>query len=176
VERVLGALRLDAATFDEIEHDPSALGQAAGVVALGALAAAIGSLGQGGAGAFGAIVGAFLGWALSTAFIWVVGVYFMEHTSDYKELLRTLGFASAPNLLYVLRGLPVLGGLIGLVAWVWSVAAFVVAVRQALDVTTGRAVVVCLLAALVNAACMVGLFLAFGGGAWMAGQAGAVGF
>ena len=48
LERILGALRLDADTYEEIEHDESALGQAVGVVALAAIAAAIGSAGSGG--------------------------------------------------------------------------------------------------------------------------------
>ena len=48
VERVIGALRLDAATYEEVEHDPSSLGQAAGVVAVAALAAAIGTASRGG--------------------------------------------------------------------------------------------------------------------------------
>jgi hypothetical protein len=179
LERVIGALRLDAATFEEIEHDPGALGQAAGVVVLAGVAAAIGaaSQGGGGGGAVGAVFGSLLGWLLGTGFIWVVGVYLLEHTSDYRELLRTLGFASAPQLLLVLRGIPALGALIGLAAFLWGIAAFVVAVRQALDVTTGRAVVVCILAALVNFACMLGLALLFGGGMMMmGGHAGAVGF
>jgi hypothetical protein len=92
-----------------------------------------------------------------------VGVYFMEHTSNYRELLRTLGFASAPQLLLVLRGIPLLGGLIALAAVLWGLAAWVVAVRQALDVSTGRAVLVCVLAVVVNVACMVGLVLLLGG-------------
>jgi hypothetical protein len=87
----------------------------------------------------------------------------MKHTSDYKELLRTLGFASAPQLLLVAARIPGLGGIVALVAWLWGLAAFVVAVRQALDVTTGRAVVVCILAVLVNIACIAGLVLLFGG-------------
>ena len=175
-ERVIGALRLDAATYEEIEHDPGALGQSAGVVALAGLAAAIGAAGQGGAGAVGAMLGSLLGWLISAGFIWVVGVFFMKHTSDYKELLRTLGFASAPQLLFVLRAVPVLGGVIALAAWLWSLAAFVIAVRQALDVDTGQAVWVCVLALLVNAACIVGLVLLFGG--MMSGMhgPGAVGF
>jgi hypothetical protein len=168
LERVIGALRLDAATYDEIEHDESSLGQAAGVVALAAVAAAIGTAGRGGGGAVGAVFGSLLGWLISTAFIWVVGVYWMKHTSGYKELLRTLGFASAPNVLAVIGGIPVLGGIATLVAGLWSLAAFVVAARQALDVTTGRAVLVCVLAVLVNAACIFGLVLLvsglFGGG------------
>ena len=36
-ERVVGAMRLDANTFEEIERDPTAMGQAAGVIALSAV-------------------------------------------------------------------------------------------------------------------------------------------
>lgn len=171
LERVIGALRLDAATYDEIEHDETSLGQAAGVVVIAAVAAAIGAAGRGGGGAVGAVFGSLIGWLVSTAFVWVIGVYWMKHSSNYKELLRTLGFASAPNVLAVLGGIPVLGGIATLVAFLWSLAAFVVAVRQALDVTTGRAVLVCVLAVLLNAACVFGLVLLFGGG----GSTGAVG-
>src|SRR5262245_39456737 len=117
LERVIGALRLDAATYEEVEHDPSSLGQAAGVVALTALAAAIGASSRGGGSAVGTVLGALVGWLVSTAFVWVVGVRFMNHTSDYRELLRTLGFASAPQGLLVVAGIPLLGALIGLVAW-----------------------------------------------------------
>jgi len=162
-ERVLGALRLDGNTFEEIEHDPTALGQSAGVVALAGVAAAIGAAGQGGGGAIGAALGSLLGWLVSTGFIWVVGVYFMQHTSDYKELLRTLGFASAPQWLLVLRGIPALGTLIALGVWLWGLAAFVVAVRQALDVDTGQAIWVCILAVVLNVACIAGLALLLGG-------------
>jgi hypothetical protein len=156
VERLLGALRLDPATFDEIEHDRGALGQAAGVVALGGVAAAIGAAGEG-VGAIGGVLGALVGWAISVGFIWLVGVFVMEHTSDYSELLRTLGFASAPQLLLVVAGIPLLGAIVALVAFIWGLAAWVVAARQALDVSTGRAVVVCVLAWIVNIACIVGL-------------------
>ena len=162
LERVVGALRLDAATYEEVEHDETALGQAAGVVVLAALAAAIGSSGQGGAGAVGAVLGSLAGWLVSAGFIWVIGVYWMQLTSDYRELLRTLGSASAPNVLAALGGIPVLGAIATAVAFLWSLAAFVVAVRQALDVTTGRAVWVCVLAVLLNLACIFGLVLLLG--------------
>jgi hypothetical protein len=162
VERVIGALRLDAPTFDEIEHDRGALGQAAGVVVLGGVAAAIGA-GGGAGGLIGGVVGALVGWAISAGFVWLVGVFVMKHTSDYAELLRTLGFASAPQFLLLLRGIPVLGALIGLAALLWGLAAWVVAVRQALDVSTGRAVVVCVLAVLVYMACIVALLTLLGG-------------
>ena len=176
IERVIGALRLDAATYDEIEHDPGALGQSAGVVAAAGVAAAIGSAGQGGGGAIGAMLGALLAWVVSTGFVWVVGVYFMKHTSDYKELLRTLGFASAPQLLLVLRFIPVLGAIVALVAWLWGLAAFVIAVRQALDVETVPAILVCVLAVVVQIACIVGLMFLLGGMIGGTSGPGGVGF
>jgi hypothetical protein len=175
MERVIGALRLDAATYEEVEHDETSLGQAAGVVVLAALAAAIGAASRGGGGAVGAVFGSLIGWLVSTAFIWVIGVYWMKHSSDYKELLRTLGFASAPNVVAVLGIVPLLGGPATLAAFLWSLAAFVVAVRQALDVTTGRAVFVCVLAVLLNAACVFGLVLLLGGLLGGGGSSGAVG-
>jgi hypothetical protein len=148
-ERLLGALKLDAAVYDEVEHDPAAMGQAAGVIALGALAEGLGALSVGGAGGLlGGIVSAFLGWLLSAAIIWLIGVKVMDHTSDYPELLRTLGFASAPKLLLAIGILPIgpLRPLLFFAVGIVTLVAFVIAVRQALDVSTGRAVWVCVLA------------------------------
>lgn len=148
-QRLLGALRLDASVYEEVEHDPSALGQAAGVIALGALAQGLGALGWGGIGALvGAVVMAFVSWLFSTAIVWAIGVKAMGHTSDYPELLRTLGFASAPNILLALGVLPIgpLRGILFFAVGIVTLIAWVLAARQALDVTTGRAVLVCILA------------------------------
>ena len=84
---------------------------------------------------------------------------------------RRLADAAA---LAVIGGVPLVGGLATLVVGLWSLAAFVVAARQALDVSTGRAVWVCFLAVLVNAACVFGLMLLLGGPGG-AGTAGAIG-
>jgi len=157
-ERLIGALKLDASVYEEVEHDPDAMGQAALVVGLGAVAAAIGAIGSGGGGVVGGILMAFLGWAFGAGVVWLVGVRMMGHTSDYPELLRTLGFASAPRVLLVVGFVPVLGGLVALAAAILSLIAWVIAVRQALDVETGRAVLVCVLAFLLQLA--IGFVLA----------------
>ena len=157
-ERLIGALKLDPSVYEEVEHDPDAMGQAAMVVALGAVAAAIGAMGSGGAGVLGGIMAAFLGWAFGAGVVWLVGVQVMGHSSDYPELLRTLGFASAPRVLLVVGFIPALRGLAGLAVLVLSLIAWVIAVRQALDVETGRAVLVCVLAFLVQIA--IGFVLA----------------
>jgi len=145
-ERLVGALKLDAKVYEEVEHDAGALPQAAGVVVLAAVATAIGHPAAEGVGMLGSLVGSLVGWALSAGFIWIVGVRLFEHTSDYQELLRTIGFAQAPQVVMLAGIVPILGGLVVLVAAAWGLAAYVIAVRQALDVSTGRAVWVCILA------------------------------
>ena len=147
-ERLLGALRVDATIYEEVEHTPEALGQAAAVVALAAVARGLGVPADN--GLLGGLVGGLLGWLFGTAVIWLIGVKIMKHTSDFQELLRTLGFASAPQLLYILGVIPLgpLAPLLALAVTVLGVFAWVIAVRQALDVTTGRAVAVCVLAKL----------------------------
>jgi hypothetical protein len=91
---------------------------------------------------------------VSAAVIWLIGVQLMGYTSDYPELLRTTGFASVPQFLMALGLLPLgpLRGLLALVVFVLLVISFVVAVRQALDVDTGRAVLVCVAAVVAQVA------------------------
>lgn len=151
--RLLGALRLDAAVYEEVEHDPGAIPQAAAVIGLAAVAQALGSwstLGPPGLVAF--LVAGFLGWLVSTAIVWAIGAKAFGHTTDFPELLRTLGFASAPYLGAALGILPLgpLRAVLWLVVAVLVLVAFVIAVRQALDVGTGRAVLVCVLAVAAN--------------------------
>lgn len=159
-ERLFGALKLDATVYEEVEHDNSAFGQAALVVALASLAQGIGSYQQAGAvGSIANLVFNFVSWFISTGLVWLIGVKIMNHTSDYPELLRTLGFASAPGLLAVIGVVPVdsLNIVVGLAVLVLSLMAWVIAARQALDVSTGRAIVVCFIALLIPWA--ISLFL-----------------
>lgn len=149
-QRLWGALTLDATVYEEVEQYPQALGQATAVVVLAALARGIGELGQ------GAFIAGFLagiaGWIVGTAIIWLIGVVILRLTSDFRELLRTLGFASAPCLLYLLGVLPLgpVEPFFAFAVWGLALVAWAIAVRQALDVSTGYALSICLLAALPN--------------------------
>jgi hypothetical protein len=152
--RFLGALKLDGRAFEAVEGDPHALPQAAAVVVLGGLGRGIGeALGEPGSARFwveligSPIVGVII-WLVGATLIWGIGVRRFGYTSDYPELLRTLGFAAAPLVVLVLAALPV--GIVGSVVWVlahgWAMLALVVAVRAALDVPLAQALTVCLLA------------------------------
>jgi hypothetical protein len=70
--------------------------------------------------------------------------------ADFNEGFRVIGFTAAPGVFNVLAIVPFLGPLISLVIWIWMVVVGVVAVREVLDFSnTGRAIIVCLLAAVV---------------------------
>jgi predicted neutral ceramidase superfamily lipid hydrolase len=151
-ERLFAALKLESALYEEVEHDPQALAQAAGVVALAGLASALAGLGVlGPVALLSGLLSAFVAWVVWSTVVWVVGVKLFDHTTDYEELLRTLGFVAAPQLLYVLAILPftVWQALVGLVVLVMTGIGFVRATRQALDVETGRALVVAALGLLL---------------------------
>jgi hypothetical protein len=147
VDRVVGAARLDAKVYEEIEADPTAMSQAMAVVAVAALAAGIGSISSGAPGAVAAVVGGIVGWFLWAVVTWLIGTKLLPEpgtSADLGQMLRTIGFSAAPGLLNVLGIIPLLGLIVSFVAAVWQLVAMVVAVRQALDYrSTGRAVLVC---------------------------------
>lgn len=140
INRMIGAAKLDAATYEEVEHDRSAMGQAAGVVVLSSIAAGIGTVTQ--TGWSGLIVGsllALLGWVIWAALTWLIGTKVLPEEAteaDIGQLLRTIGFSATPGLLRIFGFIPAVGPLIMIIANVWMLAAMVVAVRQALDYTS----------------------------------------
>jgi hypothetical protein len=144
--RFAGAFRLDASVFEEVEHDTGALPQAALVVALAGLARGIEVFSeQGGVGAAASLVAAFVLWLAVTASVTAIGVRMLRCSSSFLELLRTLGFAAAPLVALVICGLPLgaVGTALSALVHAVAIGALVLAVRQALDVDTTRALIVC---------------------------------
>jgi ATP/ADP translocase len=153
-ERVVGALKLDANTFEDIERDPAAMGQAVGIIALASLASNLGQIWRLGFGVM--LIGvcaSLVGYVLWAVIVWVAGTKLMPDPAtkaDFAETFRTIAFAAAPGLLGVVTIIPLLGWLLLLVLTpimlLWSIAAMVIAVRQVLDYTdTFKAVIVVLI-------------------------------
>jgi len=143
IDRMIRAARLDPQVYEEVEHDQSATGQAMLVVVLGAIAAGIGVLYGGVIALIVGIVAALVGWAAYAFIAYWVGTNFFKGprtSATWGELLRTLGFASSPRVLLILGIIPVVGLLIGLAVFVWMLITTVIAIRQALDFDTGRAI------------------------------------
>jgi hypothetical protein len=163
-ERVVGALKLNTATYEEVEHDVMATSQAAGVVALASVASGIGEywfLGITGIVRGAAI--ALLGWSVGAIVLWFVGTKIVpgkDTEADIGQLLRTIGFAGSPGLLRVLGVFPGIGHLSSVIATGWTVVATVVAVRAALDYDDYvKPIIACLIAACAYWA--VGLVMAW---------------
>ena len=149
IERMKGAARLRIDTYEEVEADKTATGQAAGVVGLVAVAQAIGGLGEGGLGILAGVLSALLGWLLWAGITYLIGTRLFGGTATWGELLRTIGFAQTPGVLQVFGFIPVLVGIIRIGAAIWVLIAGIIPIRQSLDVTTGKAILTAVLGWLV---------------------------
>jgi Yip1 domain len=158
--RIIGAARLETDIYEEIEADRTAMGQALTVVLLSSIAAGIGSGGRTGWAVLGFVVNgavfAVMTWGAWSYLTFEIGSRILatpETRTDRGELLRTLGFATAPGFIQVFGLLP--GAMVPVftIAILWTLVASIVAVRQALDFTsTARAVAVCALSLLLSLA------------------------
>ena len=147
-ERMIRAARLDVDTYEEVEADKSATGQATVVVVLSAAAAGIGGVDNHGVGGIvWHTLAQLAGWYVWAYVTYFIGTRFLptaDTVADHGELLRTIGFSSAPGILRAFAlfdplALPLFVG-----CGLWMLVTMVVAVRQALDYTgTGRAIAVC---------------------------------
>ncbi len=169
LQRLIGAVSLDVAIYEEVEADRGATGQACAVVVLSSLASGVGARGLGESSAIS--IGFFTIVALMTWAAWALltlqigGRLLPEPQTrvDVGELLRTTGFATAPGLLRFFGVLPGVTIPAFAITAVWMLAAMIVGVRQALDYTsTARAIAVCVLGWVLAIALSVGLGFLFG--------------
>ncbi len=159
INGMLRAIRLDKTFFEEVEHDTSYNQDALAVVILVSLVGAIGNfLGSliTGRGFLAAVGGLIVGLLLAVLgyFLWVfvahwVGTTLFKGSGDRGEVQRAFGFAYSPQILNILSFIPCVGWLISLVAWIWSVAAGFIAIRQSLDQDDTNALLTVIVSAIV---------------------------
>jgi hypothetical protein len=146
IQRIVRIIRLDTAVYREIQHDPRALGEAALVVAVASLLAALGA-GLGaprflGGFAVEFLAGVLLYWLLWSAITMLVGTRAFGSHATFAEVARPLGYANGSRALGILSIVGcIFGPLVGLAAWVLSLVIGVIAVREAMELTTERAIV-----------------------------------
>src|SRR5215207_7499793 len=157
LERMMRAARLDSQLFEEVEHDLNATSQAATVVGIVALCGGLGNgiaMAMGGntgiaiAAFIGGIVMAFISWVAWAYVTYFVGTSLFKGQATPGELLRTIGFAQTPGALNILAFVPFLGGIVGFVAGIWALVAGIIALRQALDISTGQAIITAIIGAI----------------------------
>ena len=156
MNRMVRASRLDVNLYEEVEADTTATGQAFLAVLLVSLATGIGAgiagvITKGGIwflwGLLSVLASSIVGWLVWSFFTYILGTKVFkgpETSATWGELLRTIGFSNSPGALRFLSFIPFLGGIIAFGASVWALIAGVIAVRQALDFSTGRAIATCI--------------------------------
>lgn len=166
--RMLRASKLEVDLYEEVEADTTATKQALIAVVIVSLATAIGS-GIAGLtvkgplwflwGLLAGLAGSLLGWLIWSYLTYILGTTILKGpktSATWGELLRTIGFAHSPGVLRIFSFVPFVGGIISFGASIWFLIAGVIGVRQALDISTGRALAVCIVGWLIY---MVILFL-----------------
>jgi hypothetical protein len=159
--RMIGAMQADVKTFTEIEADPGAMSQAVTVIVIAGVASLIGNFFRAGviAGVIG-LIGSLVGYVLFSLLVFLIGTKLMPEPAtkaDFNETFRVIGFAASPGVFHVLAIVPFLGPLISLLVGIWGLVIAVIAVREVLDYSnTGRAIIVCLIAAVI---CWIVVFI-----------------
>ena len=166
VNRIIRACKLDVSLYEEVEADKSATLQAASVVVLSSIAAGIGAISLGASNFLLAPILSLVSWYVWAYLIYFIGAkLFPEPTTeaDHGQLLRTIGFSSAPGLIRVFGFTPELMSITFIGAAIWMLVAMIVAVRQALDYqSTWRAIGVVVIAFLVQSIILVMILRLFG--------------
>ena len=154
-DRMIRAARLDTRLYEEVEGDKSALKQAMCVVMLSGVARGIGFMQEPVLVDLLVATGlSLLGWYVWSFLTYIIGGRLFPEAQTqvrYGELLRTIGFSTAPGIFLAFVLIPGIGTIVNLGALMWMFAAMVVAVRQTLNYrSTYRAIGVCFIVWLVR--------------------------
>jgi hypothetical protein len=151
IERIVRIFKLDFSVFREIESDPDATAEAAIIVAVTSVVAAIAAV----VGADHAIasfvltlVSGIVEWVVWSAVTYFVGKSMFSGGGTLAQMLRVLGYANAPRILSVFAVIPCLGWLAALIGLLLSIIAGIMAIREALDVELGTAIAVVIVGAI----------------------------
>ena len=145
VERILRLIKLDFSVFKEIEADEKATTEAAIIVLVTTFLSASG----GAVGAdrplmsfLSAMISGVVGWIVWSMVTYFISKSFFKGGDTLAQMLRLLGYASAPNILGALGFIPCFGWLAAFAGAIISLIAGVMAVKEGLDVELGTAILV----------------------------------
>ena len=86
-----------------------------------------------------------IGWVVWSFVSYFIGTKVFGGVATYGELLRTIGFAQSAGVLRIFAFVPFVGWLLSFAVGIWTFVATIVAMRQALDVDTTKAVLTALI-------------------------------
>jgi len=177
INRVMRVFRLDPTVFREVAEDESSLSQAAIIVVivtlLSGIGAALGRVFADQPGVLGAFLytwlvqGILLGWIGWSVLTYLIGTKLFQGKTDVQEMMRVLGFANAPQILGIFGIIPCLGWIASIIGFILALIAGFIAVREAMEFDTGKAIATVLIGWVIVIAISVvlGIVLGLGGAA-----------
>lgn len=149
--RMLRAIKLQRSLYEEVEHDPRASIQGVYVIAIASLAQAIGraldkyltgeTLGNIFIPGVLGFIETVVGLAIWSYLLYLIGTRVFKGVATPSEVWRTTSYARSPGVFLII---PFVGPLANL----WILVAYVIAARQALDLSTGRTIVAAIVSAI----------------------------
>ncbi|MFO7695998.1 MAG: YIP1 family protein [Anaerolineae bacterium] len=146
IARLTRMIKMDHTVYDEIAADEDATIEAAIIVAITALLSALGTLFISNFGGFlGTLIRQILvGWVLWSAIVWFVGSRLFAGNGTFWNVLRVLGYVTAPLVLGII---PIVGGLVG---GILSLVLAFFAIRETMDLTTEKTVLTIIIGWAIN--------------------------
>ncbi len=148
VIRVIRAIFLDASLYrmvaDNEEYMQEGAIIATAVSVLAGLGAAIGSGNFFWAFIAETLSGVVFGWLLWSMVTTLVGTA-LGGSSSFQEVVRTLAYANAPRFLALLGFFPCWGWIFRLAAWILTIVAGLIAIREAMEFETDKALITALI-------------------------------
>lgn len=141
LQRVVRAVTFDQKFYNEAKYDARLNQEALIVVIAATVLSGLGALFSGLIPFLITVVMSVAGYYLLSYFITIVGRNFFNGQGTQEQVQRLIGYAWAPRALGLLSWIPCIGWLVGLVAMLWSVAIAVVAVREAHEFDTTKAII-----------------------------------
>src|SRR3989442_8288080 len=161
IRRMIGAARLDAQTYEQVEADPASMTGALFTAVIASIAAAVGTGIRDFVGLASATFVLLITWVVWVGLTYVIGTRLLPESathSDLGKVFRTTGFSASPGILRILALIPAIGLPVYIGVTFWMLLAFVVAIRHALDYTSfTRAFAVCFLGWLIYGVLFFGI-------------------
>lgn len=141
IQRVVRAVTFDLKFYNEAENDTRLNREALLVVIIASLLSGIGAIWGGFGAVLLGILSGVIGYYALAYIAFLIGTNFFQGQATIDKLLRPLGYAMAPTALGILGIIPWCTWPIILVGGLWSLACAFVAIREALELDTTKAVI-----------------------------------
>jgi len=111
------------------------------------------------------LVGGVVGWVVWSAVTYLVGKSLFRSSGTFEQMLRVIGYASAPRALGLLNAIPCIGWLGALAGVIIALIAGVMAIAEGLNLDVGQAILVTVIGWIAQLVVFIIIAIIFGSAA-----------